>query len=91
MDTQSKIQFIKANLKEHEHLILKFLVKNFRRHPLDALIPVPIEELEYFWKRLARGNLTILAFSGNEIVGCLTGNILAYEDILKVCHQFIIW
>ena len=78
------VRFVKANLKTHKYAILNFMVKNFANNPLQALLPVPVDQLAHICYLHASENLSVLAFYGDQLIGCLTGSKLTYEEILKV-------
>ena len=84
----AKVQLIRADLKKHKTELTKFLVAHFSNNPLNTLLPVPECDLaEFFIDTVGYGNLTLLAFYEDELVGCRTGNILSYETYHAVSYH----
>ena len=79
-----KLKIVRVNLTRDKNDLHKFIVEEFANNPLQTLLPVPLSDREKFFDSLATGNCSAIAFYGNEIIGCRTGNIVKYGDLLKV-------
>ena len=79
-----KLKIVRADLSRDKNELHRFIVEEFCNNPLQTLLPVPSSDREKFFDSLASGNCTSLAFYDNDIIGCRTGNIIKYGDILKV-------
>ena len=83
-----KVQLIRCDLDKHKTELTKFILA-FGHNPLMKLLPIPENELaEFVGDIFINGNLSLLAFYEDEMVGCRTGNITTYEDYLAVGNYF---
>jgi len=83
MMTEPNVKLIRADLKKHNNELVQFLTSHFAANPLNTLLPLPQPELGWFMEVMASGNLTVLAFHENELVGCRTGKIVPYRQLLE--------
>ena len=47
------------------------------------------ERAEFYGDLLVSGNTSLLAFNGDELVGCRTGDIHTYEEHLAVSYLYL--
>ena len=85
-----KVQLVRCDLEKHKTELTKFVVAHFSDNPLMKLLPVPENErAEFYGDLLVNGNMSLLAFYEDELVGCRTGDIHTYEEHLAVSYLYL--
>ena len=85
-----KVKLVRCNLEKHKTDLTKLVVTHFPDNPLMKLLPIPENERgEFYGDLLVSGNTSLLAFNGDELVGCRTGDIHTYEEHLAVSYLYL--
>ena len=79
-------RFRKVDLERDEEMVREFVTKHFGKNPLQVLLPAGDEMSAAINGLIASGKDTILAFYGDELVGCRTGSIKTYDEMIKVTN-----